>query len=328
MKVSRLLLSLLLPLGMVSCQTSLQKAAANGQAKRVEQIIAKGANVNTVDSEGWLALSRAAANDRVEVIQTLLNHGANPNMANQNSLGWTPLHAAAVKGRVDAANTLMNRGAEVNIVTPDGWTPLMFAAREGFTGVARALIERGAGVNMANQSGFTPLLLAAYNNHESMVQLLIQRGANVNSTDKKGKTAADYTESNNILIMLKNAGAKIPARDLAPSSIAWKVVEMQGVFNRSVVSFSIGSSLEPGSNNYNWDGVTDAYTNYFVYTKTGAKTATIRTGHGGQYSTKLSLVFDTPSSGRIVKEVYEGMNPTTFNEETKVRRPNTPFRIR
>lgn len=326
MKVSRLLLSLVLPLGMVSCQTSLQKAAANGQTKRVEQIIAKGANVNTVDSEGWLALSRAAANDRVEVIQTLLNHGANPNMANSN--GWTPLHAAAREGRSAAASALLARGAQVNIVTPDGWTPLMFAALNGYTGVARVLLDHGAGVNIKSNNGDAALDLAAAKNREAMVQLLIQRGANVNSTDKKGKTAADYTESNNILIMLKNAGAKIPARDLAPSSIAWKVVEMQGVFNRSVVSFSIGSRLEPGSNNYNWDGVTDAYTNYFVYTKTGAKTATIRTGHGGQYSTTLSLVFDTPSSGRIVKEVYEGMNPTTFNEETKVRRPNTPFRIR
>ena len=326
MKVSRLLLSLVLPLGMVSCQTSLQKAAANGQTKRVEQIIAKGANVNTVDSEGWLALSRAAANDRVEVIQTLLNHGANPNMANSN--GWTPLHAAAREGRSAAASALLARGAQVNIVTPDGWTPLMFAAVNGYTGVARVLLDHGAGVNIKSNNGDSALDLAADENHEAMVQLLIQRGANVNSTDKGGKTAADYTESNNILIMLKNAGAKIPARDLAPSSIAWKVVEMQGVFNRSVVSFSIGSRLEPGSNNYNWDGVTDAYTNYFVYTKTGAQTATIRTGHGGQYSTTLSLVFDTPSSGRIVKEVYEGMNPTTFNEETKVRRPNTPFCIR
>lgn len=326
MKVSRLLLSLVLPLGMVSCQTSLQKAAANGQTKRVEQIIAKGANVNTVDSEGWLALSRAAANDRVEVIQTLLNHGANPNMANSN--GWTPLHAAARDGRSAAASALLARGAQVNIVTPDGWTPLMFAAVNGYTGVARVLLDHGAGVNIKSNNGDAALDLAADKNREAMVQLLIQRGANVNSTDRKGKTAADYTESNNILIMLKNAGAKIPARDLAPSSIAWKVVELQGVFNRSVVSFSIGSRLEPGSNSYNWDGVTDAYTNYFVYTKTGAQTATIRTGHGGQYSTTLSLVFDTPSSGRIVKEVYEGMNPTTFNEETKVRRPNTPFRIR
>ncbi|MCI7698522.1 MAG: ankyrin repeat domain-containing protein [Akkermansia sp.] len=326
MKVSRLLLSLVLPLGMVSCQTSLQKAAANGQTKRVEQIIAKGVNVNTVDSEGWLALSRAAANDRVEVIQTLLNHGANPNMANSN--GWTPLHAAAREGRSAAASALLARGAQVNIVTPDGWTPLMFAAVNGYTGVARVLLDHGAGVNIKSNNGDAALDLAADKNREAMVQLLIQRGANVNSTDRKGKTAADYTESNNILIMLKNAGAKIPARDLAPSSIAWKVVELQGVLNRSVVSFSIGSRLEPGASSYNWNGVTDAYTNYFEYTKTGAQTATIRTGHGAQYSTTLSLVFDTPSSGRIVKEVYEGMNPTTFNEETKVRRPNTPFRIR
>lgn len=44
----------------------LRKAAANGLTERVEQIIAKGANVNTVDSEGWLALSRAAANTFIE----------------------------------------------------------------------------------------------------------------------------------------------------------------------------------------------------------------------------------------------------------------------
>ena len=326
MKLQRFLLTVVLPLGLVGCQTSLQKAAENGQTRRVEQIIARGADVNSLDAEGRTALARAAANDREEIVQSLLNHGANPNQANRD--GMAPLHLAAREGRSASASALLARGAEVNSTTPKGWTPLMFAAVNGYTGVARVLLDHGAGVNIKSNNGDAALDLAAYENREAMVQLLIQRGANVNSTDKKGKTAADYTESDNILIMLKNAGAKI--QETVPSSLAGRTITFDYSTARclfsedggytwrednggSRTSYRLTSTRNSGRRSRTedvGDGGWIAYIRYsdgykqttsYDYRKTGRDTAELTTSGIESFSTYV-LRFDSPTSGTASNE--------------------------
>lgn len=326
MKLQRFLLTIVLPLGLVGCQTSLQKAAENGQTRRVEQIIARGADVNALDAEGRTALDRAAANDRVEIVQSLLNHGANPNQANRD--GMTPLHLAAREGRSASASALLARGAEVNGLDSEGWTPLMYAAYNGFTGVARVLLSQGAGVNLKSKNGYSALSLAADKNQEAMVQLLIQSGADVNSADNKGKTAAFYTESDNVLIMLKNAGAKI--QETAPSSLVGKTITFdystsRGLFSEdgghtwrednggSRTSYRLTSTRSSGRRSETedvGDGTWIAYirdsdgykqTTSYDYRKTGRDTARLTISGIESFSTYV-LRFDSPTSGTASDE--------------------------
>lgn len=326
MKLQRFLLTVVLPLGLVGCQTSLQKAAENGQTRRVEQIIARGADVNALDAEGRTALDRAAANDRVEIVQSLLNHGANPNQANRD--GMTPLHLAAREGRSASASALLARGAEVNGLDSEGWTPLMYAAYNGFTGVARVLLSQGAGVNLKSKNGYSALSLAADKNKEAMVQLLIQSGADVNSADNKGKTAAFYTESDNVLIMLKNAGAKI--QETVPSSLAGKTITFDYSTSRGLssedggytwrednggsrTSYRLTSTRNSGRRFGNEDvgnGTWIAYmrdsggykeTTSYDYQKTGRDTARLTTSEIESFSTYV-LRFDSPTSGTASNE--------------------------
>ena len=326
MKLQRFLLTIVLPLGLVGCQTSLQKAAENGQTRRVEQIIARGADVNALDAEGRTALDRAAANDRVEIVQSLLNHGANPNQANRD--GMTPLHLAAREGRSASASALLARGAEVNGLDSEGWTPLMYAAYNGFTGVARVLLSQGAGVNLKSKNGYSALSLAADKNQEAMVQLLIQSGADVNSADNKGKTAAFYTESDNVLIMLKNAGAKI--QEIVPSSLAGKTITFDYSTSRGLssedcgytwreenggsrTSYRLTSTRNSGRRpetedvgNGGWIAYirgSDGYkqTTSYDYRKTGRDTAELTTSGIESFNTYV-LRFDSPTSGTASSE--------------------------
>ncbi|MGN0821871.1 MAG: ankyrin repeat domain-containing protein [Akkermansia sp.] len=343
MKLQRFLLTVVLPLGLVGCQTSLQKAAENGQTRRVEQIIARGADVNSLDAEGRTALDRAAANDRVEIVQSLLNHGANPNQANRD--GMAPLHLAAREGRSASASALLARGAEVNGLDSDGRTPLMYAAYNGFTGVARVLLSQGAGVNLKSKNGYSALTLAADKNQEAMVQLLIQSGADVNSTDNKGKTAAFYTESDNVLIMLKNAGAKI--QETVPSSLAGKTITFDFASAECILSDDGGITWQVDRGNrpvsyrmtatrntrgggtstvgtgdqiaYRQDSDGYRATTSYSYRKTGRDTATL-IFPGYEWENVYNLRFDTPTSGTATCEGAE--------ESMEWKQSGIRFRIR
>ena len=59
--------------------------------------------------------------------------------------GMTALAWAAHNGRLEVMECLLDRGAEVNCVTPTGNTALIGAASNGKWAAVRLLLERGAG---------------------------------------------------------------------------------------------------------------------------------------------------------------------------------------
>lgn len=98
-----------------------------------------------------------------------------------------PLVEAASDGDVEMVNGLLNRGANVNSVRDDGWgTPLLQAVGAGQTEMVRLLIRRGANVNKGERfwsdgNGWpvyqTPLQVAERRGHPEIVALLRQAGA-------------------------------------------------------------------------------------------------------------------------------------------------------
>ncbi len=75
--------------------------------------------------------------------------------------GYTPLHRAAYNNRVAMVQWLLERGADVGARTLDGWTALHSAARWGQARTAALLLQAGADVNAATTGAQTPLHLAA-----------------------------------------------------------------------------------------------------------------------------------------------------------------------
>ena len=82
----------------------------------------------------------AAQNGHVEVVQALIEAGANRNQA---CGGATPLYTAAEHGRVEVVRVLA--GTEVNLnQTCEGATPLFIAAQNGYPEIVEILIKAGA----------------------------------------------------------------------------------------------------------------------------------------------------------------------------------------
>lgn len=117
----------------------------------------------------------------------------------KNKLGKSALMLAAVKGRPEMVQDLLNAGANVNDIDQYENNALiqlvmekeMHPLTEDEKLVINILIDSGATVDEKTRysGGKTALMLAAGLGHLRMVRLLIKAQANVNEVDDKGATA-------------------------------------------------------------------------------------------------------------------------------------------
>jgi hypothetical protein len=122
----------------------------------------------------WLV--DAAASGEVRLLDYLLAAGANPDI--QASNGQSALGAAAAAGQTATARLLIARGAHVDSRTRLTFdTPLTEAAQMNQLDMVRLLLDRGADVNARDVLGRTALDWARENSNADMVQLIRSRSS-------------------------------------------------------------------------------------------------------------------------------------------------------
>ena len=110
-------------------------------------------------------LRRACGRSELDEVKRLVNEGVDVDSADGND-GWTPLMFAAhlgYNGNVDIIQFLLDRGANVNSHNNYGWTPLMIAANNDHSHVdiVQFLLDSGANVDMKSNDGVMALHDAA-----------------------------------------------------------------------------------------------------------------------------------------------------------------------
>jgi ankyrin repeat protein len=136
------------------------------------------------------ALVEAAMRGEGEQAADALRQGAD---ANYVFKGWPPLFWAAQEGHVEIVDLLLDAGANVNFTDPSGFTPLEQAVGESHLNVVERLLLRGADVShrCATDGGCTVLHTAAAYGHVDCIRLLLQFGANANTRNDHRQTAYD-----------------------------------------------------------------------------------------------------------------------------------------
>jgi ankyrin repeat protein len=176
--------------------TPLHYAASAGHNDIVELLIERGANVNATDSgKGGTPLDYAHWGDQEEVIETLNAHNAQrEHEKGGKGIGQSSLiHDAALDGDIDEVQRQLDAGVDPNLKSSKGATPLFYAVYGGHLEIVELLITRGADVNAVHHNNSVLHQAHSYNDQE-IVELLEVHGAEVANKvsgkgDGKGKSA-------------------------------------------------------------------------------------------------------------------------------------------
>ena len=133
--------------------------------------------------------------DPISAVKHLLKQGYDVNK--KDAAGFTPLMIAAGLGNVEMVQLLLDAGADVFITDSGmGTTALHKAAQCGSKEVAELLLDKGAFIDpQAPTLGNTPLLDAVWHKHKDMVACLLHRGARTELTTRSGRTPMDFAKS-------------------------------------------------------------------------------------------------------------------------------------
>jgi ankyrin repeat protein len=116
-----------------------------------------------------------------DVARLLVEHGANVNARISDGAcpGQTPLHLVARYNRIEVVQVVLEHGADVAAEDNQGRTPLHMASgwNNGTVEVARVLLEHGANVDAKFHQGRTPFQIASASGYNSIIKLLSDRGA-------------------------------------------------------------------------------------------------------------------------------------------------------
>ena len=187
-------------------------ASGLGVLAIVDLLVRAGAGVSRESVVACLmAASSAGERFQTEVVFSLLclpevdvNH--------VNDEGKTALHLAVEHRHADVVQVLIDAGADIEATDRAGCSPLLLASSPlGSAKIVKQLVEAGAGVHAVDPKGNTCLLLAALRGHTDTVRYLAGLPeVNLNHADNKGYTAlhlAVKQKHAEVMQVLLDAGA-------------------------------------------------------------------------------------------------------------------------
>ncbi|CAK9028306.1 unnamed protein product [Durusdinium trenchii] len=151
-------------------------AGATGCLEVVQLLLEAGADLEATSlCEGTCPLFLAASNGNLEVVQCLVRAKANLNQ--QDHSLETPIYAAASNGYEEVVSFLAEAAADPNQADILKSTPLLVAADHGFYDVVKCLLSCKADPRIATCDGETPLYVASVEGHYEVVRALLEAGA-------------------------------------------------------------------------------------------------------------------------------------------------------
>ncbi|XP_043400533.1 ankyrin repeat domain-containing protein 17 isoform X7 [Chelonia mydas] len=171
--------------------TALTLACAGGHEELVQTLLERGANIEHRDKKGFTPLILAATAGHVGVVEILLDNGADIEAQSERTKD-TPLSLACSGGRQEVVELLLARGANKEHRNVSDYTPLSLAASGGYVNIIKILLSAGAEINSRTGSklGISPLMLAAMNGHTAAVKLLLDMGSDINAQIETNRNTA------------------------------------------------------------------------------------------------------------------------------------------
>ena len=203
----------------------------NGDAENAELLLDAGVvQATALSPDGTSALVAALQTGRDDVVNVLLNHGADANA--RDAQGLTPLMYAAKNGDTPAIKSLFAKMPNLIYQDREGRTALMHAVLAKAVDVIHELIDAGAPLaTQVDKDGKTAIHLAVETSQKEVVQAVVQtktagEALGIDKQDNDGNTAlmyaaaAGYDEIAGILISKKANPKLANNRGKTPRDVA------------------------------------------------------------------------------------------------------------
>eukprot|EP00118_Oscarella_pearsei_P002960 m.12403 g.12403 ORF g.12403 m.12403 type:complete len:727 (+) comp24027_c0_seq1:162-2342(+) len=169
-------------------RTPLFHALENDHLGAVKLLTDNGANLFVKDSEAKSILHHAVTNSKVGTVRHLLNIYPSLDVNAQDAAGWTPLAWVSDQGiNGEMVTCLLEHGANPNIKDQEGNTCLHWAAySRSIDGLE--LFVKLCEINSRNIRGDTPLHLSCRNGDIDVIRFLLKHQANssiLNNSDER-----------------------------------------------------------------------------------------------------------------------------------------------
>ena len=226
----------------------------------------------------YTQLMWASSNNRLDVVQCLLEHEADPNT--QTKYGETALQYAHTK---EMKELLKQYGAKPReelrktsaiqddqkivaditkrILLGESLEEIWFKSYKNLDYIRILLDKFNIDVNIQNKGGKTALYWASYHNNLDIVRLLLEHGADVNIQNKDGNTAlhlASYANNLDFVRLLLEHGADVNIKDkYGQTALFWASVNN----NLDFVKLLLEHGADPNIKDVNGDTILDTCQN-------------------------------------------------------------------
>jgi ankyrin repeat protein len=224
---SFLAVTLLMRSEQTSLQEALFEAAADGNKAKVKELVAKGANVNKKNMDGFTLLHVAIEHGNNQMVEALLAGGVDVNM--KIGAGLTPMQLLLKrsispwlkKENFDyegVAKQLLAHGATFDFQYRDGWrkTCIQQAISNNQIEILKLMLEKGADINFTEEKGGYVHYAIREKAKLDVIETLLSAGTDTAIRDKDGDTAlhtAAYFGRGDVVRALLHRGVDINARN-------------------------------------------------------------------------------------------------------------------
>ncbi|XP_060015649.1 ankyrin repeat domain-containing protein 16 isoform X6 [Lagenorhynchus albirostris] len=226
----------------------LHEAASMGHRDCVRYLLGRGAAVDCLKKADWTPLMMACTRRNLEVVQDLVEHGANPLLKNKD--GWNSFHIASREGDPLILQYLL-------AVCPAAWkteskigrTPLHTAAMHGCSEAVEVLLQRCQyEPDCRDKCGLTPFTDAIQCGHIDVARLLLEKHkACVSAEDSLGAQAihrAAVTGQNEaVQFLVSELGINVDVRAASTHLTALHYAAKEGHVSTIQTLLSLGADI-------------------------------------------------------------------------------------
>ncbi|XP_037366464.1 ankyrin repeat domain-containing protein 16 [Talpa occidentalis] len=226
----------------------LHEAASMGHRDCVRYLLGRGATVDCLKKADWTPLMMACAKKNLEVIQDLVDHGANPLLRNKD--GWNSFHIASREGDPLVLQYLLTTcPAAWKTESRIGRTPLHTAAMHGCLEAVKVLLQRcHYKPDCRDKCGLTPFMDAIQCGHITIARLLLEtQKVCVSAEDSLGAQAihraAVTGQDEAIRFLVSELGTDIDVRARATHFTALHYAAKEGHISTIQTLLSLGADI-------------------------------------------------------------------------------------